>query len=83
MPQYLTVSEIQDRLNLRKPDAVLAAIAAGELKAVNVGAGKTRPTWRVSEEDFREWLDSRRARPAPAGASRSRRKVDKPKVEFV
>lgn len=74
-PAYYTVAEVQARLRLRKPDPVLAAIHAGQLRAVNVSAGPTRPTWRISEQALSAWLESRTARPAVAAPRQKRARV--------
>jgi len=83
MPSFLTVADIIARLGLSKPDSILRAIAAGELKACNVGAGKLRPTWRISEQALQEWLDRRSATPMPKAERRTRKQIQKPEVEYV
>lgn len=70
---YLTPREVADRLRLVKTDAVLAAIHAGELPAVNVGAGPDRPTWRIRAEDLAAFLEGRRAVPREKPSRRARR----------
>jgi hypothetical protein len=59
----LTVADVQARLTLKKPDAVLSAIHAGHLAAVNVSSGR-RPTWRIDPAALESFLLSRRAMPA-------------------
>lgn len=39
------------------PDTLSRAIAAGRLKAVNVGNG-TAPRWRIHPDELRAWLES-------------------------
>lgn len=72
---YFTVAEVRDQLRLSKPDGILAAIHRGELKAVNVSGGPSRPTWRISQSALSEWLASRTVRPSAATVRRRARRV--------
>ena len=73
-PSYLTVRQICQRLTLAKSDSVLSAIRSGDLAAVNVSAGKGRPTWRIAPDDFERFLVNRRAVPAVKLERRTRRR---------
>jgi hypothetical protein len=61
----------------RKTDAVLKLIHTGQLRAVNVSAGK-RPTWRIDPADLEQFLADRRAVPV-----RAARWVRRPKLVNV
>lgn len=61
--RYLSVRECANQFGLKKTDSLLAAIARGELVAFNIGAGKSRPTWRILPQDLESFLLSRRAVP--------------------
>jgi len=77
---FLDVREVCRRLSLSKPDVVLAAIRARELRAFNVSSpGRKRPTWRIRESDFEAFLESRSVRTSPAIQPRRRAKSD-PKI---
>jgi len=57
-------------------DTVYGWIQAGDLRAVNVGAGR-RPTWRIPLEATHDFERARTNAPQPAPASRrSRRSTD-------
>ncbi len=58
---------------------VLAWIARGELRAINLGDG-SRPRWRILPADLEAFLDRRTAQPM-AKATR-RRKADPAVIEF-
>lgn len=72
-PAYLTVREVQTRLRLGKPDAVLAAIRSGRLAALNVSSGSGRPTWRIAEPDLAAWLASLKSQPPTKPTRRPKR----------
>ncbi len=57
-------------------EKIIAAINRGELRAINLSDG-TRPRWRVAEEDWQAWLDSK-SNQKPA--KESRRQTKKPAV---
>ena len=58
----LTVLEVAKSLRI-DPGKVRAFIAAGRLRAINVGLG-TRPRWRIRLEDLQAFERSLEARPA-------------------
>ena len=59
----LTPSEVAKQLK-KSPDAVLAWIKSGELKASNLATGR-KPRWTVTKSDLAAFLKSKQA-PAPA-----------------
>ncbi len=75
---WLTPRQVAERLQV-SVDKVYAWIRRGELEAVNVSAGRGRPTWRVSEGALRRFLNSRRRRVPPP----PRRPAPPPKREEV
>lgn len=76
---FLTVAECAAIVRLTKPDPILAAIARGELAAVDVSTSRGRPTWRIRRADFDAFLEGRRATPpAPVEKRRTRRKREEP-----
>jgi len=79
----LTVADCVKRIRANKPDVVLQAIRLGALRAINIGTGRTRPTWRISEEDLEAWLLSRIHVPTPAAVRRRLQGRQKPIVEYV
>lgn len=66
-----------------KPQKVLAWIARGELRAVNL-ADHTggRPRWKILPEALAEFFASRQSSPAPAPRRRKRR-LPGPAKEYV
>jgi excisionase family DNA binding protein len=71
----LTPSDVAKTLAVKKVDSVYRLIATGALKAMNIAAGASRPTWRIREADLDMFLESRRAippQPVVRRASRSR-----------
>ena len=54
---YLTVSDIAHRLQFTKK-RIYQLIQMREMRGTNIGTGK-RPAWRVTEQDFREFLRAR------------------------
>ena len=63
VPRYLTPPSLAQQYGV-KPDKVLAWIARGELRAVNV-ANRIggRPRWRISPEAIAEFENRRAAKP--------------------
>lgn len=57
--QSLTVTEVAARLGVGRMTAY-RLIANGELAAINVGTGGTRPRLRVTEAALRDFINSRR-----------------------
>jgi excisionase family DNA binding protein len=70
----LTVRAVADMLGLKKPDAVLRAIASGSLPASNISNGSGRATWRISADDLQAFIESRRAVPTVATPKRTARR---------
>lgn len=71
-----TVAQLADRWAI-KPHVVLALIAAGELKAINVAApGAKRPHWRIMPGALEDFELRRQAMPdEPAPARRKKKAV--------
>jgi excisionase family DNA binding protein len=65
-----------------KPHKVLSWIAAGKLRASNVGDGTQRPRWRISADDLAAFLAARSSRPKPA-TTRKKAKREPGFVEYV
>lgn len=76
-----TVADIQNRFGVTQ-NTVLGWIAAGELRAINVGRepGKIKPRWRITEDALRDFEILRTATP-PMPKVRRRRQVDE--IEYV
>ena len=72
--QYLTPPQVAKRLAV-DPCRVRAWIVNGSLRAVNLGDGRLRPRYRVSEADLAVFLAARTATPEPR-ISRVRRRKD-------
>ena len=72
----LTVQQIADERYGVSPHTVLAWIARGELRAVNVArsANGAKPRWRISEEALKAFEASRTPGP-PAVRTRRRKQV--------
>lgn len=77
----LTVKQVQTRIAVGKPDAVLRLIHLGLLPATNISTG-IRPTWRISEEDLAAFLEQRKARPPVKVDRRTRRPRTANVIEF-
>jgi excisionase family DNA binding protein len=73
---YLTPADVAARLNLSKVDGVYKLIQSGALTAVNVSTGE-RATWRVSPDALDQFLEARRAKPAPVVMRRTRTRQHK------
>ncbi len=69
----LTSREVARHLRV-SPDKVLGWIRRGELRAVNVG-NRTRPQYRVGQDDLDAFLKAREVQPPP---ERARRKPGPP-----
>ena len=69
---YLSPAVVAEQLGLAKVDSVYAHIASGDLAAVNVGTGPSRPLWRISQAALDAFLASRAAVPAPKQATRAK-----------
>jgi excisionase family DNA binding protein len=81
---FLGVRQVCERLALAKPDTVLAAIHAGQLRAVDVSRpGSKRPTWRIRESDFETFLESRVKVAAPTVQPRRREKQARRVIQFI
>jgi excisionase family DNA binding protein len=72
-PAFLTVRTVSSLLGHVKTASVLRLIHSGQLKAVNVSAGR-RPTWRIPVAEFEAFVIRRSGPPTngPAGPSRRR-----------
>ncbi len=55
MTPIYTVDEAAKRLNVNRR-AVLAAIASEDLQAANIGNGKKKPRYRITEEAIQDFL---------------------------
>jgi excisionase family DNA binding protein len=83
--KLLSVSEVMERLSVKKEDTVYALIHSRQLAAHRISSKRGgRPRWKVSEEDLRAYLDSIRQAPTafpppmPAGQHRpSKRFIDR------
>ncbi len=82
MNYKLTVKDCLERIAATKPETILNAIEKGELRAVNIGNGLLRPTWRISEADFAAWIEKRTARPMLAPQKRTRRRQEADVIKF-
>ncbi len=61
MTEYLTVSEIAERLKVQ-PLTVRRWLNSGDLVGIQLG---DRAGWRITEDDLRAFLDSRKRRQDP------------------
>ena len=61
MTEYLTVSEIAERLKVQ-PLTVRRWLNSGALTGIQLG---DRAGWRITEEDLREFLEARTSRRDP------------------
>jgi excisionase family DNA binding protein len=79
--QYaLKVREVAERLRV-KPDAILAWIRRGELRALDVSQSRgLKPRWRILPGDLAAFEASRMATPPPKPVRRNRH--DPAVVEF-
>lgn len=68
---YLAPPEIAKQLRV-SPEKVLGWIRRGELKAVNVSNGHSRPRYRVSQESLDAFLKYREVYPPPPRVRRRR-----------
>jgi excisionase family DNA binding protein len=57
-----SVRQVAESLGIGR-DKILRWIAAGLLPAMNLGAGSTRPRWRISREALDAFLKSRQTAP--------------------
>ena len=78
--QYLTPPQVAKRLAV-DPCKVRAWIVSGSLRAVNLGDGRLRPRYRVSEADLAVFLAARSAGPEPK-ISRIRRRKNPNYIEY-
>lgn len=78
----LTIRDCLKTISATKPETILTAISRGELRAINIGSGLKRPTWRISETDFETWLEFRSHRPLLAKTKRSTKAQTEPVVKF-
>lgn len=79
-PRYLSPPAVACRYGC-KPEKILAFIASGELRAVNLATRPGgRPRWKISEADLLAFEARRSARP-PAPRARRNRK-DPAVIEF-
>lgn len=76
----LTVAQVAEQLGVGE-DVIRGHIAAGRLRAANVGLGTERPRWRIQPEAIEQFLALRTATPAPA-ARRSSRKAAAGVIQF-
>lgn len=79
-PPFLSVAQVADKLQMRQ-HAVLALIANGELRAVNVAIkpnGK-KPRWRIMPDDFDGFLLRRMHQAPPPRRRKCRKKF--PEIE--
>jgi excisionase family DNA binding protein len=73
--RHLTVRSVADRFGVSQ-HVVLAWIAKGELRAVNVAATlHTRPSWRIAEDAVRDFEQSRSHQLIPTNKTPSRSKA--------
>jgi hypothetical protein len=74
LPGLLTVAEVAAELRYKKVDPVLALIACGALRAIDVSQpGSKKKRWRIRRDDLETFLWSRTKSATPAGR-RPRRK---------
>ena len=79
LPRFLTPLEVARQLGIQKCK-VLEFINAGLLPAVDVAkVGSCRPYWRISPENFQQFLDARAAKPRP----KVRKRKAKPTKQYV
>ena len=73
-PQLLSVAVVAEHIAV-DVEAVLAWIAAGALKAIDVRRpGSSRPRWRIDLEDLQTFLASRRKDATQTSTRRKRRR---------
>jgi hypothetical protein len=81
LPGLLTVAEVAAELRFKKVDSVLALIACGTLRAIDVSRPRSKkPRWRIRRDDLETFLWSRTKSPTPAG--RRPRRVDPDVTEY-
>ena len=78
---FFTVQQIQERLAIKKIDAVYQLIRSGALRAVNVAVGPIKPRWRISQEALDSFLRSREAVP-PLPVVRRRKAKQSEVIQF-
>jgi len=61
MTEYLTVSEVAERLKVQ-PLTVRRWLNSGDLTGIQLG---DRAGWRITEEDLRDFLEARTSRRDP------------------
>lgn len=54
----LKIKQVAEILNLHYTK-IYKLISSGDLKAINVGTGNERPTWRVTKESLDEFMRQR------------------------
>lgn len=70
---YLSPPALARRLGV-KPAKILAWIRTGEITAVNIGNGQSKPRWRISPESLADW-ERRRSSQANVKAKPARRRA--------
>jgi hypothetical protein len=81
LPGLLTVAEVAAELRFKKVDSVLALIACGALRAIDVSKPRSKKKrWRIRRDDLETFLWSRTKSPTPAG--RRPRRVDPQVTEY-
>jgi len=80
MPPWLTVSDVA-RLVRVDVHTVLSWVKRGELRAVNVGSGRTKPRYRISTDAFDLWQAARTVEP-PVRNARRKRQPNQHVIEF-
>ena len=63
-PEHLTVQDVATRLNIGV-GKVHTLVKGGHLPAINIGAG-SKAYWRISRDDFEQYLTDQRAKTAAA-----------------
>lgn len=76
MPTEITFSpsDIAARYTC-KVGTILQLIARGEIRAINVGLGKHKPRWRITQDSLAAFEASRGSSPPAATRSPSRRRT--------
>ena len=81
MSKHYTPKQVCERLGVGI-DLTLGLIHDGTLKASNVSRASTRPRWVIAEIDLQAFLDAR-SNQHRAGAKPAKRRIQKPKKEYV
>lgn len=80
--ELLTVADLKRRLKL-SGDAIADLIESGDLLAFDVGTGKKKRNFRVTPEDYADFIERRRVKPQPKSTRVIRRKFRRKPYEFV